>query len=438
MTVMKTILLTTLGAVFLQTALLANTVELKLRSDQPVVEAGKTQTILIKVDVKGKDLPVADRPPVNLSIVIDKSGSMSGDRIEYARKGAIEALRRLGKDDIFSVVTYDSNVHTLIPAQKLTNLDQAEQLINRIQASDMTNIYGGLEAGFAELEKNFDKNYLNRMILLSDGLANVGKNQPQDFAELGRTFSGKGVVVSTVGLGSTYNEKLMSDLAQSGEGNNYYVQDPETLPKLFEAEIGHLVSTVARGVTIKIELPANIQIEGVRGREFRQKGNHLEIDFHDLVAGQNKFTLLELTIPEGSDGAILETLKAHAVYHRASDNQLEEASGTTSIRYTASTTEAENATQHDVRDAWAELRKAEIQEEVLALVANNRRDEAIKVLNDAPADAKARGWNNAADQLDAFKTEEETILKERAFTPEETRWRQNEAYKNRNQQTTDR
>jgi len=435
---MKKQLITILGAVIMPAALFADTVQVRLQADRPVVEAGKAQALLVKVEVEGKELPAADRPPVNLSIVIDKSGSMSGDRIVNARKGAIEAIRRLGKDDIFSVVVFDNTVETLIPAQKLTNLDKAEEIIMGIHAGATTNIYGGLEAGLVELEKNFEKDYLNRMVLLSDGLANVGKTQPEDFAALGRTLSGKGVVVTTVGLGASYNEKLMSDLAQAGEGNTYFVADAHTLPEIFEAEIGHLVSTVARGVTITIKLPGNVKVEDVRGRPFRQRGNQLEIDFHDVVAGHSKFSLLELTIPEGKAGDALETLSAHAEYRRAADNQPEKSSGSTSIRYSASTDEVEKATQHDVRDAWATLIQAEIQEEVLDLVATGQRDKAIEVLNHAPAAAKSRGWDNAADKLAAFGAEEQSILESRDFTPEESRWRRAEAYQQKNQQTTGR
>ncbi len=434
---MKTLMIMLLATLLLPGVVSARTVDVTLRTDQPLVETGQKRTVLVKVEVEGRELPAADRPPVNLSIVIDKSGSMGGDRIAFARKGAMEAIRRLGRDDLFSVVVYDREVRTLIPARRLTDLAEVERIIAGIHAGGTTNIHGGLEAGYAELDKHLDKEYLNRLVLLSDGLANVGKTRPEDFAALGRRFSRDGVIVSTVGLGLDYNERLMSDLAQAGEGNHYFVNRPETLPGIFEAEIGHLVSTVARGVTLTIELPEGVTLERSLGRPCREDGRRVEIDFHDLAAGQHKYSLLELTLPEGGDGDVLGAFTARAVYRRAGDNERGESVGTAAIRYTSSPDEADRATRHDVRDAWAALTRAEVQEEILDLVSQGRRDEARDRLRQAPARAAELGWGDAAGTLEDFRRQEETILMERDFSPAESRARRAESYRMRNQQTTE-
>lgn len=434
----NTILTLILGALALPAAASAETVRLNFHSDRPVVESGKTETVLVKVEVRGDELPAADRPPVNLALVIDKSGSMGGDRIESARRGAIEAIRRLGRDDLFSVIVYDSEVGTLIPAQRLTDPERVERMISRIGADGRTNIYGGLEAGYAELEKNLHKKYLNRMVLLSDGLANVGPTHPDRFADLGRSYSRDGVMISTVGVGLDYNERLMSDLARAGEGNNYFVHHPRTLPKIFEEEIGNLVSTVARGVTLTIELPAEVQLRRVLGRHHRQDGDRLEIDFHDLAGGQTKYTVLELDVPAGTAGEDLEALRGQVAYRRANDNTAGEARGRSVIRYTESAEEAENATRHDVRDAWAELRQAEVQEEVLDLVADGRKDEAQDRLQRLGDEARGLGWAAAPARMDAYREREEAILEEREYDAEEVRSRRTEAYQLSTQQSTGR
>lgn len=413
----------------------APVVQLRLHADQPVVPSGREGTVLVKVEVEGGEAPAADRAPVNLSLVIDKSGSMAGERIEQARRGAIEAVRRLGPDDFVSVVVYDSEVRTLVPSMKATDIGPVERAIRGIQASGMTNIYGGVEAGLAELEKNKTPEQLSRLILLSDGLANVGRTNPRDFADLGRRLSSSGVVVSTIGLGEHYNERLMADLAQAGEGNHYFVDRPSTLPKIFETEIGHLVRTVARGTTITIEVPGPVRIEGVRGRPFRSSGNRIEIDFHDLVAGQRKFSFIELAVPSGEEGAKLPPIRAEARFVKAAAGGGESrVAADCVLRFSGSPDEVARAARPDVQTAWAVVYAAEVQDEVLDLVQAGRREEAVALLDEAPAQAVERGLSRAAQELEDFREEEQRILSQRDFTADESRARRAEAYSTRNQQ----
>ncbi len=417
----------------------AETVQLRVESDQPVVEAGKTHTVRVKVEVQGAELPEADRPPVNLSLIIDKSGSMRGDRIEHARQGAIEAVRRLGSQDIFSVVVFDREVETLIPAQRLTNLGLVEEKITGIQAGGTTNIHGGMQAGLTELKKNLDKKYLNRAVLLSDGLANVGPTRPEAFDKLGREFSRSGVIVSTVGLGRDYNERLLTSLAQASEGNNYFVDDSKTLPKIFEDEIGALVSTVATGVTITIELPARVTLRNVLGRAYRQTANRIEIDFHDLGGGASKYSLLELTIPEGDEGQMLDALVARARYRRVADNRDGETSARTQVRYTSRPEEAEAAVNPEVQSAWVELHRAAVQDEVLDLVERGARQEAQDRLRKLGEEAAAAGIQpGAARQLESYGRRESQILRERGYSRQEVLERRTDAYQSRNQQSVGR
>ena len=413
----------------------AETVVLKLESDRPVVEAGKAQTVRVKVQVTGVELPEADRPPVNLAIIIDKSGSMRGDRIVNARRGAVEAIRRLGRQDVFSVVVFDRNVRTLIPARRLTDVGHAEEIISGIQAGGTTNIYGGMEAGLAELKKNLNKGFLNRAVLLSDGLANVGPTQPHAFEKLGREFGKSGVIVSTIGLGRDYNEHLLASLAQASEGNNYFVDNPSTLPKIFEDEIGALVGTVATGVTITIELPKGVVLRNVLGRTHRQRGNQVEIDFHDLGGGASKYSLLELAIPQGREGDVLDAFEATARYRRAGDNRAGETSARTQLHYVASRERADASVNLDVQHAWVELRQAEVQDELVDLVERGEREEArARLAKLAEEAARERIAAPAAERLNDFREREEQILQHRGYSRAEALGRRTDAYQLRNQQ----
>ncbi|MFP6766263.1 MAG: VWA domain-containing protein, partial [Planctomycetaceae bacterium] len=198
----------------------ASQVGLSVEMSNPVLKALKKQTTFLKVGLTGfKMQSRAERAPVNISLVLDKSGSMKGSPMEEARSGAIEAIRRLGPNDIVSVITYDSTVHVLVPATKLTDKDTVCRQISQIRAGGGTALFAGVSKGAAEIRKFADRNYVNRVILLSDGKANIGPSSPSELGDLGASFKKENMTVSTMGLGPGYNEDLMLMLASRSGGN---------------------------------------------------------------------------------------------------------------------------------------------------------------------------------------------------------------------------
>ncbi|MCH8473616.1 MAG: VWA domain-containing protein [Opitutales bacterium] len=415
------------------------TVRIHLSPDRPVVPVGEEQTVLIKVEVEGAELPEADRPPVNLSLVIDKSGSMSGDRIRYARKGALEAVRRLGSEDIFSLVVFDREVKTLIPAGPIEDLSRVEEIISGIRAGGTTNIHGGMTEALAQLQTHDSDRYLHRAVLLSDGLANVGPRSDEAFAELGRQFSQNGIVVSTIGLGQDYNEQLLAALAGAAEGNNYFVDRPEVLAKIFEEEIGHLVSTVAQGVRLRIQLPDGIEIRRHLGRPVEEKDGYLEIHFHDLGAGLRKHNLMEVVVPAGQEGDLQDLLSAEVTYRVVSDGTTGQNRANRQIRYSRDAEEVEKATDEDVQKSFAALWQAELQEQALTLVRSGKNTEAAEVWGTAAAAAPSMGLSaDVVLELEEQAAAEEKVLRMRSYTREEMLRRQTDAYQIRNQQSVGR
>ena len=149
--------------------------------DRGVLPAGREETAVIKITMEpGHSRHSRRRPPVNLAIVLDRSGSMSGEKLEKAKEAAIEALRRLDGDDLFSLVMYDHNVETVVPAQSARNSEWIECRIRDIRAGGNTALFGGVSQGAAEVRKHLGDDYVQRIILLSDGLANVGPSSPDD------------------------------------------------------------------------------------------------------------------------------------------------------------------------------------------------------------------------------------------------------------------
>ncbi|MDO8545370.1 MAG: VWA domain-containing protein, partial [Opitutaceae bacterium] len=212
----------------------ADPIRLHVDIDRAVLPAETVEKAVIKIGLDGLRLPRRElRPPVNLALVIDKSGSMSGDKIAKAREAALEAVRRLAPDDIVSVITYDSQVQTLVHAQRVGDGRRLESAICEIEAGGNTALYGGVTRGAAEVRRNLeDRRYVNRVILLSDGLANVGPSSAEELGRLGASLLKEGISVTTIGLGLGFNEDLMTRLAQRSDGNTYFVEHSSDLPRI--------------------------------------------------------------------------------------------------------------------------------------------------------------------------------------------------------------
>jgi Ca-activated chloride channel family protein len=153
----------------------ASAVTCSVETDRSVLPANESQKVIAKVTLNSIKLPSASgRSPVNLSIVLDRSGSMGGDKIAKAKEAAIEAVKRLSPKDIFSLVVYDHTIQTVIPAQPVKDVEQISTQIGAIQPGGNTALFGGVTRGAAEIRKHIEDRYVHRIILLSDGLANVG------------------------------------------------------------------------------------------------------------------------------------------------------------------------------------------------------------------------------------------------------------------------
>ena len=287
-----------LAAIGLQMSLQAKQVKLDVSMSKSFLIADKKQIAHMKVGLTGFEMPAKEvRPPVNVAIVLDRSGSMSGQKIEHAKKAAMKAIDYLAKDDIVSVVAYDHNVKVLVPATKVSDKADIKKRIAFLQSGGNTALFAGVSKGAAEIRKFAHKDRVNRVILLSDGKANSGPSSPKALGDLGASLKKEGISVTTWGLGNGYNEDLMDQLAQRSDGNHTFIESPQQLAGIFEAEFGDILSVVAQEVAIEVKCAPNIRPVKVLNREAEISGQRIFTQLSQIYSRQQKYILLEVEVP---------------------------------------------------------------------------------------------------------------------------------------------
>ena len=409
--------------------------------DQGVLLAGQTQRAVVKVTLNAMPSSVeaekAERPPVNLSVVLDRSGSMTGEKLQKAKEAAIEALRRLEPRDIFSLVIYDHEVETLIPAQSARNLESIEPRIQNISARGNTALFGGVSQGAAEIRKNPESGYVHRIILLSDGLANVGPSTPEDLGRLGVAFLKEGISVSTVGVGVDYNEDLMTRLSQRSDGNTYFVESSRDLPHIFSAELGDVLNVAAKEVLVVIECPEGVRPVGIIGREGQIKGQRAELSLNQLYGGQQKYALLEVEVAPAKANENREIAVAKLSYADALTQKQMSALGRANVRFSKDQREVQQSANVSVQRDYHLNLNAIAQDKAISFADEGQKQQAATELKKSGKKLKEAGTQNKDEELirKGKEMEEKAAqIESEGMSKRERKTLRTESYQERNQQ----
>jgi Ca-activated chloride channel family protein len=257
----------------------------------------------IAVTVRAPELTEArERPPVSVSIVIDRSGSMEGKPLADAKSAARHLVELLGPRDRVAIVTYSTGAELIVPMQmaSVTGRAHALQMIDGIDSGGGTNISQGLMLGGEALAGSGDG--LRRLVLISDGQANEGLVEADALAELAATTAAARIAITSVGVGLDFDERTMSAIAIAGRGHYYFVEDTARIASLFERELDNLGMTVASDAELLVTPAPGVEVLDAVGYHPRRGGNSVIVPIADLRSGEVRKVVLRVRVATAGAG----------------------------------------------------------------------------------------------------------------------------------------
>ena len=271
---------------------------LRFRPLRPAVAADGAYTLDLLLTIATPELPagqVQPRPPLNLALVIDRSGSMAGRKLSYARKAARFLAGELTTRDRLAIVTFDGEVQVVVPSTPVADPLAFIAAINTIHSGGCTALFDGWLAGAIQVAEHLEPNALNRVLLLSDGQANEGLTNTAEIAAKVAGLTAKGISTSAFGLGDGFDEDLMGAMATSGDGTLAFIESPGQLPDLYASELQGLANTLGKRVSIGIRTKQGAELFDVlNDLDATEAGNYR---LPNLRAGQELNVGVRLQLP---------------------------------------------------------------------------------------------------------------------------------------------
>jgi Ca-activated chloride channel family protein len=253
------------------------------------------------VRVQGPQMPAdrnTDRKPLNLSLVLDRSGSMNGQAMEEAKRCAAYIVDQLTEKDRVSLVIYDSEIDVIVPATPVSDKALFKRAINEIYSRGMTALFDGWHEGAKQCLVANEGDYLSRVLLLSDGCANQGLTDTTEIANYCAEMASAGISTSTYGLSTHFNEDLMVEMAKAGAGQSYYGESAEDLMDPLQEEFSLLSSLCARNLKLNLSAPAGVQFELLNDYKQLDDGSW---QLPDVSYDGEVWALVKITVPVNLD-----------------------------------------------------------------------------------------------------------------------------------------
>jgi Ca-activated chloride channel homolog len=271
---------------------------------------------MVRVGLQGKSIPDDSRKAANLVFLIDISGSMDkGNRLGLVKSSLRILLDELREGDRVGIVVYGSRAEIRLEPTDISRKESILAAIEGLHSNGSTNAHDGLQKAYQMARENYEAHKLNRLILCSDGVANMGgSTKAEEMLEQIRRASDKGITLSTIGFGmGNYNDILMEELADQGDGNYYYVDQPDEAERVFRENLTGLLQTIARQVKVQVAFDGSrvkrwrllgYENRDVADRDFRND----DVDAGEVGAGHQVTALYEIKLADDVTAGRLGTV----------------------------------------------------------------------------------------------------------------------------------
>jgi Ca-activated chloride channel homolog len=356
---------------------------------------------LVEIAVPERDEDADERAPLRLALVLDRSGSMAGPKLEVAKRCASWLVSRLRATDELAVVSYDDHVSLLAPLAPVNG--QLAHALGRIAPGGSTNLSGGWLKGFEAL-RGANGDGVRKVLLLSDGLANVGVTDSVSLAALASKAREEGVGTTTVGFGTDFDEELMTAMADAGGGAAHFAETPDAAPAIFALELEGLTQVVAQNVSLEIRPHAAVQVIGVLN-EYPQVAvaGGVQVELGDAFSGERRRIVFALHVPHLAALGPVTVAELVLRYVAVGD---EIAQHEVTIPVVANVVSAEEAAtavaDAEVREEVLVLRSAKARDEAIRLADEGRFGDAQRLLFSLQEELRATGSATLAEEADAL------------------------------------
>ncbi len=379
-------------------------VSVSLDPTERYLEAGKPARLEVRLRLHADALPGRERPPVNLALAIDTSGSMEGQAIADAKAACLAMIDALADGDRVAVVTYDTDVAVLVPSTALDaqSRKRIRADVERMTAQGTTNMALGLAQALEQAEKSFLRSGVNRVVLLGDGVP----NDSGPLTELAQRAGKEDISITALGLGRDYDETLMGRIAALSGGRFHQVRESSEVAAVLEREVLHMTRTVARGAVLDLAAGPGVVIEEVVGRPTVRSARGVELAIGDLSEEAQRDIILRVSAPARQADAIVELIDAQLVWQDA----VVDGGSLKDRAFLALRTTADPQKLASAHDAAVELSaaRASVASLVLQAIAAARAaklGDALAIVDRAEKLARERGRDLADATLEARAAE---------------------------------
>jgi Ca-activated chloride channel family protein len=379
--------------------------QVKMKADVELIAREVPSQRVVEINIIAPDASTNQkRFPLNLGLVLDRSGSMNGPKIEQAKQTLKRIIEQMTDGDVVSVVAFDDTIHTIANNYALSNKNREGLLhdIEHIHSGGSTNLADGWLTGCNCVAEGPAHNFVKRALLISDGLANVGITDHDELFHHASAIFERGITTSTFGVGEGFDEHLLEGMANRGGGNFVFIESASVIDQIIQQEFKDLVTVTARNVKVEINLPASVDASVPGEWAMKKEDRKITISLSDLSAARTTTLFLTSITPPGEGQLVLNTVVTYENEKKEIRTAIEELT----LQYAVQQKVAESKKDLDLVTRYSAVEAGQRMTEALKLERAGRRQEARQMMRQTldlfpnmPAPTRER-YSAVADRIE--------------------------------------